>query len=186
LFHKLKLLIQSKSKSRFAQPLLGFIAFIESIFFPIPPDLLLLPICFFNRNKIFFSIINCTLFSVLGGCVAYFLGFFLYESIVIYLDESKITKYIDFYNNWGVLSVLIGGFTPIPFKVITITSGFMKFDFTLFIASSIFARGLRFLIVGLIIKYFSEKGFYFLNKYKLYIFVLLPFLIIILIIKIMK
>jgi len=84
--------------------------------------------------------------------------------------KIKLNILLIFTVNGGVYSVIIGGFTPIPFKIITVTSGFLKFDFLIFILSAIFARGLRFLIVGLIIKILAEKSLAFLNKNKTLIF----------------
>ncbi len=179
MLQRLKIYIENKSQSKYSQYFLSVIAFIESIFFPIPPDLLLIPICYYNRKKIFFSIINCTFFSVLGGILAYGLGYFLYGHMSQFLDGNKIEHFIDFYNKWGVYSVIIGGFTPIPFKIITITSGFLKFDFLIFVLSSIFARGLRFLIIGLIIKMLAEKSLEFLKKNKIMIFLVVPIILVI-------
>ena len=95
-------------------------------------------------------------------------------------------SYVSFYNQWGVYSVIIGGFTPIPFKIITITSGFMKFDFILFTISALMARGLRFTIEGLVIKFFADRGIEFLTKHRIYIFFILPLSLIILVIFLSK
>jgi len=118
----------------------------------------------------------------MGGAIAYGIGYFLYDNISHLFDENKIKHFIDFYNKWGVYSVIIGGFTPIPFKIITVTSGFLKFDFLIFILSAIFARGLRFLIVGLIIKILGEKSLIFLNKNKTLIFLVIPVALIVMVI----
>ena len=175
---RLKTLLKNNSQSKYSQLVLSIISFIESIFFPLPPDLLLIPICYYNRNKIFFSVFNCTFFSVLGGLVAYALGYFLYDIIDHLFDQSKIQHFINFYNKWGVYSVIIGGFTPIPFKIITVTSGFLRFDLLLFLISSIFARGLRFLLIGLAISLLGDKGLILLKKYKLLIFLVIPILLV--------
>ena len=114
--------------------------------------------------------------------MAYGIGYFLYDNISHLFDENKIEHFIDFYSKWGVYSVIIGGFTPIPFKIITVTSGFLKFDFLIFILSAIFARGLRFLIVGLIIKILAEKSLAFLNKNKTLIFLVIPVALIVMVI----
>ena len=73
--------IEKKSTGRYSQFFLSLIAFIESIFFPIPPDVILIPLIHFNKNKFFKSVINCTFFSILGGTLGYFLGLFLFDSI---------------------------------------------------------------------------------------------------------
>ena len=98
-----------------------------------------------------------------------------------FFDKNKIQHFIEFYSKWGIYSVIIGGFTPIPFKIITITSGFLKFDFLVFILSAFFARGLRFFLVGLIIKVFADKGLVFLKKNKVLIFLILPLILLIII-----
>ena len=118
----------------------------------------------------------------MGGAIAYGIGYFIYDNISHLFDENKIEHFIDFYSKWGVYSVIIGGFTPIPFKIITVTSGFLKFDFLIFILSAIFARGLRFLIVGLIIKILGEKSLIFLNKNKTLIFLVIPIALIVMVI----
>ena len=178
MLNRLKTFIKNNSRSKYSQFFLSIISFIESIFFPLPPDLLLIPICYYNRNKIFFSVLNCTFFSVLGGLIAYALGYFLYDTIDHLFDQSKIQHFINFYNKWGVYSVIIGGFTPIPFKIITVTSGFLRFDLLLFLISSIFARGLRFLLIGLAISLLGDKGLILLKKYKLLIFLVIPILLV--------
>ena len=178
MLNRLNTFIKNNSQSKYSQFFLSIISFVESIFFPLPPDLLLIPICYYNRNKIFFSVLNCTFFSVLGGLVAYALGYFLYDTIEHLFDQSKIQHFTNFYNKWGVYSVIIGGFTPIPFKIITVTSGFLKFDLLLFLISSIFARGLRFLLIGLAINLLGDKGIILLKKYKLLIFLVIPILLV--------
>ena len=182
MLNRLKTFLKNKSQSKYSQFVLSIISFIESIFFPLPPDLLLIPICYYNRNKIFFSVINCTFFSVLGGLVAYALGYFLYDTINHLFDQSKIQHFINFYNKWGVYSVIIGGFTPIPFKIITVTSGFLKFDLLLFLISSFFARGLRFLLIGIAIHLLGDRGIILLKKYKFSIFLVIPILLVMMVI----
>ena len=111
-------------------------AFIESIFFPIPPDVILIPLIHFNKNKFFTSVINCTLFSILGGVVGYFLGLFLFDLIKEIFDLSKQALFFNFYNQYGLIAIFMGGFTPIPYKIIAITSGYAKFNFIYFISVS--------------------------------------------------
>ena len=81
--------IEKKSTSKFSQYFLSLIAFVESIFFPIPPDIVLVPIIYFNKNKFLKTVINCTFFSVLGGAVGYLIGFYLFDLVKNFLDLEK-------------------------------------------------------------------------------------------------
>ena len=173
--------IEKKSTSRYSQFFLSLIAFIESIFFPIPPDVILIPLIHFNKNKFFTSVINCTLFSILGGALGYFLGLFLFDSIKEIFDLSKQTLFFNFYDQYGLLAIFLGGFTPIPYKIIAITSGYAKFNFIYFILLSFLSRGLRFLIIGYIVYRFGDYGVEFIKKNKTIIFFIIPILIILII-----
>ena len=178
MFQKFTKIIEIKSRSKIAQPVLSLIAFCESIFFPVPPDTILIPIIYFNKKKYLFTIINCTLFSVGGGIIGYFLGFFIFDLIKEYIDVGKQSSFLKFYNEWGIVAVFLGGFTPIPYKIIALTSGYSKFNFLLFVILSMLSRGLRFFIIGFIIKKYGDFGINLLKKNKLLIFFLIPLLII--------
>ncbi len=173
--------IEKRSKSKFSQYFLSIIAFIESIFFPIPPDVILIPIIYFNKDKFFFTVINCTFFSILGGAVGYCLGFFIFDLIKNYFDLAKQDTFLNFYNDWGVIAIFLGGFTPIPYKIIAVTSGYSKFNFILFILLSILSRGLRFYIIGFVVKRYGELGIKFLKNNQIVIFLIIPLIIIALI-----
>lgn len=133
---------------------LSFISFIESIFFPIPTDLFLAPMIIANRKKAVFLVFITILFSVIGGIVGYVLGFYFWELIepkvnVLYPEFQQ--GFLSFKNKFAELSwmlIMIGGFTPFPFKIITISSGILQLDIFLFIACSIISRSARFIIVG--------------------------------------
>ena len=133
---------------------LSFISFVESIFFPIPTDLFLAPIIIANRNKTIFLISTTILFSVLGGIIGYMIGFYFWESIapkmnIIYPAFQE--GFLNFKNKFSELSwvlIIIGGFTPFPFKIITISSGILQLDIFLFIGCSIISRSARFILVG--------------------------------------
>ena len=133
---------------------LSFISFIESIFFPIPTDLFLAPMIIANRNKTIFLISTTILFSVLGGIIGYMIGFYFWESIapkmnIIYPAFQE--GFLNFKNKFSELSwmlIMIGGFTPFPFKIITISSGILQLDIFLFIGCSIISRSARFILVG--------------------------------------
>ena len=181
MWNSLYIYVEKKSKSRYSQFFLSLIAFIESIFFPIPPDVVLIPIIHFNKNKFLSSVINCTLFSILGGSLGYILGLFLFDSIKDIFDLSKKELFFDFYNQYGLIAIFLGGFTPIPYKIIAITSGYAKFNFIFFILLSFLSRGLRFLIIGYVVYKFGDYGIKFIEKNKTIIFLIIPLLIILVI-----
>jgi len=138
---------------------LGGISFAESIFFPIPPDVLLIPMVLANRQRAWLIAGVCTLTSVLGGLVGYAIGFWLFDTIgqaliEFYSLEEKAVLFQKHYSEWGAWIVGAGGFTPLPYKVITIASGLTQLDLGIFILASLVARGLRFYIVaGLLWRY---------------------------------
>ena len=155
---------------RYAKPLLAFESFIESSFFPIPPDILLIPMIIANRAKAWFYAFACTISSVLGGVTGYAIGYFFYNSIGILIVEAYglsnlFSSFEEYYNNFGIWIVLGAGFTPFPFKFITIASGVFSLNIFLFIIASIFARGLRFYIIALLLFIFGKKIRYFIDKY---------------------
>ena len=178
MWNSIYIYIEKKSTSRYSQFFLSIVAFIESIFFPIPPDVILIPIIHFNKNKFFKSVINCTFFSVLGGAIGYFLGLFLFDLIKDFFDLSKQELFLNFYNQYGLIAIFLGGFTPIPYKIIAITSGYAKFNFIFFLLLSFLSRSLRFLIIGYIVYQFGNYGVQFLKKNKIIIFILIPVFII--------
>ena len=159
----------SFSAKRNAIWVLVAVSFIESSIFPIPPDVLLIPMVLAARSRWLGLAMACTAASVLGGLAGYAIGFFLYDGIGRPLLEfyGYDAKFLDFqkqYNEFGAWIVFIAGVTPFPYKVITIASGVTQLDITTFSVASIFARGIRFFIVaGLLfwlgppIKEFIEK-----------------------------
>ena len=181
MWNSIYIYIEKKSTGRYSQFFLSLIAFVESIFFPIPPDVILIPLIHFNKNKFFTSVLNCTLFSILGGAVGYFLGLFLFDSINEIFDLSKQALFFNFYDQYGLIAIFLGGFTPIPYKIIAITSGYAKFNFIYFILLSFLSRGLRFLIIGYIVYIFGDYGVEFIKKNKTIIFLIIPVLIILII-----
>ena len=181
MWNSIYIYIEKKSTNRYSQFFLSLIAFIESIFFPIPPDVILIPLIHFNKKKFFTSVINCTLFSILGGAVGYFLGLFLFDSIKEIFDLSKQELFFNFYEQYGLIAIFLGGFTPIPYKIIAITSGYAKFNFIYFILLSFLSRGLRFLIIGYIVYQFGDYGIKFIKKNKTILFLIIPILIILVI-----
>ena len=166
LYNKI-LLISAKPK---AEIFLGSIAFIESSFFPIPPDLLLLPMALARPLKWNRLAIIATFFSVLGGVFGYFIGVFLWDTIGqsiidFYHLENQFDVFRNNYNEKGALIVFIAGFTPIPYKLITISSGGMHLDLMTFIVASLLSRGARFFILTGIIRIFGDTAKKIIDKY---------------------
>ncbi|MBF0250472.1 MAG: DedA family protein [Alphaproteobacteria bacterium] len=146
------------------------IAFIESSVFPIPPDILLVPMILAARDKAWKIAGVCTVASVLGGIAGYGIGYFLYESVGLPLLEfyGKAGKFAEFqtlYNEWGAWVVAMAGITPFPYKVITIASGVTGLDMVTFVIASVLSRGARFYIEALMLWYFGEPIRDFVEKY---------------------
>jgi len=149
---------------------LAFISFIESSFFPIPPDIILIPMIIAKRAKAFVYAFICTISSVLGGLFGYLIGYALFNSIgLILVNFYGMTEYIEslkeYYNNYGIWFVLIAGFTPLPFKIITIASGLFQLNLIIFILCSLIARGCRFYLIAGLLYVFGEVIKKFIDKY---------------------
>ncbi|MBL6946008.1 MAG: DedA family protein [Rhodospirillales bacterium] len=149
---------------------LGAVAFIESSVFPIPPDIMLIPMVLAARNRAWRIAAVCTVASVLGGALGYAIGFAAFEAVGqplldLYGYAPKFDQFRDYYNEWGAWAVFIAGVTPFPYKVITILSGLTGLDFVIFMVSSVFARGLRFFFVAGLLWYFGEPIRRFIEKY---------------------
>ena len=141
------------SKHKHATYFLYLTAFAESIFWPIPVDIMLAPMALSNREKAFRYAAGATIFSVLGGVVGYYLGHALYEPVVLPFIEfmgyhGKMEVAQSWFVEWGIMVIFIASFTPIPFKVFTITAGIMGMVFLPFIGTAFIGRGLRFFLVA--------------------------------------
>lgn len=141
------------SKHKYAPFYLYLMAFAESIFWPIPVDVMLAPMALSKPNLAWRFAFGATLFSVLGGLVGYFLGHFLYDPVVLPFIEmmgyqGKMLTAQSWFVEWGVLVIFIVSFTPIPFKVFTITAGVMSMAFIPFLLTAFVGRGLRFFLVS--------------------------------------
>ncbi|MDH5189471.1 MAG: DedA family protein [Rhodospirillaceae bacterium] len=160
----------SFSANRHAMWALFFIAFVESSFFPIPPDILLLPMVLAARGNAWKIAAVCTIGSVLGGIAGYGIGFFLYESVGrpvldFYGYGAKFEAFQALYNEWGAWIVAAGGLTPLPFKVITIASGVTGLDMVTFTIASVLSRGLRYYLIAALLWYFGAPIRTFIEKY---------------------
>ncbi len=143
----------SLAETRYALMALILVAFVESSVFPIPPDILLIPIILAAPSRAFLVAGLCTLASVAGGGLGYWIGAELFDTIgkpvlEFYGKLDKFDIFADNFNENGPWAVLFAGITPFPYKVITITSGATGLDFTTFMVSSLIARALRFFIVA--------------------------------------
>lgn len=132
---------------------LAFVAFIESSVFPIPPDILMIPMIIAAPRRAFVIAGVATVASVLGGAFGYWIGAVLFDSVgqpilAFYGKEAYFDTFATNYNAWGAWAVLIAGVTPFPYKVITILSGSTGLNLWVFMIASIFARGLRFFLVA--------------------------------------
>ena len=162
---------------------LAFVAFIESSFFPIPPDLLLIPLILAAPARAFGIALIAVVASVAGGVFGYFIGAFAFEAIgqPILASLGKIDYISGFnqkFNEYGLWAVLIAGVTPFPFKVITIMSGWTSMPFGVFVFSSLVARSLRFFAVATLLYYFGAPIRNFIEKrlglvFTVFIFVLI-------------
>ena len=132
---------------------LAFVSFVESSVFPIPPDVILIPMVLAARDRAWLIAGVCTIASVAGGIAGYGIGSLVFDQIGkpildFYHHGPKFVQFQETYNDWGAWAVFIAGVTPFPYKVITILSGVTNLDITVFTISSVLARGLRFFLVA--------------------------------------
>ena len=162
--------------------LLGFVSFIEAIFFPIPPDILLIPMILANIQKAWFYAFVATITSVMGGLVGYAVGFLAYseiaEPLLISLGkQSAMILFSNSINENGFLIVLTAGISPIPFKVVSIISGFTQMPLLVFLVSAMLGRATRFFVVATLLKYYGETIKSFIETYLGWLFLVFMVLI---------
>ena len=170
---KINLLIekakQNAAKS-IAEKIIGFISLIESIIFQIPVDPFLAGLTLAAPKKAFKFVSFCTIGSVIGGVVGWFLGYFIGPSIekillnIPWFTEEKFIAVKSAYNENGMLIIFLGAFTPLPYKIITITSGMAGINVIGFVLMSLIGRGIRFFIVAYLTKIFGMPALLFLKK----------------------
>ena len=158
------------SAHRHATAALAGVSFIESSIFPIPPDVVLIPMCIAKREKAFFYAAVCTVASVLGGLAGYAIGYFLYETIgkqiiEFYAAGKSFADMQAKYDQYGGWIIFAKGLTPFPFKILTILSGVMKMNLGIFVASSVACRSLRFFLVAALLWKFDAPIQVFIEKY---------------------
>jgi membrane protein YqaA with SNARE-associated domain len=148
---------------------LAVVSFLESSIFPIPPDVMLIPMCLADRSRAYYYAAVCTVASVIGGLFGYAIGYFLLETlgrwvIDLYGYAEKWQAFEEAYAEWGVWIILIKGLTPIPYKIVTIASGAAHFSLVIFIAASVATRGLRFFLVAGLLRIYGEPIRDFIEK----------------------
>jgi len=148
---------------------LALVSFVESSVFPIPPDILIIPMVLAARERAFRIAAVATVASVLGGLAGYGIGYFLYETvgrplIAFYGYADKFSDFQGYYNEWGAWIVGGAGLTPFPYKVITIASGVTALDPVVFMVASLVSRGLRFFIVAWLLWRFGAPVRDFIEK----------------------
>ncbi len=148
---------------------LAIIAFVESSVFPIPPDVIMIPMIIARPNRAFLIAGIALVASVLGGILGYMIGWGLFESIgrpvlEFYGKADAFGHFSDTYNEYGAWAVLVAGVTPFPFKVITILSGSTGLNFGVFVVASILARGARFFLVAILLWKFGAPIRNFIEK----------------------
>ncbi|WP_131118297.1 YqaA family protein [Lichenihabitans psoromatis] len=139
---------------------LGLVAFAESSFFPVPPDIILVPMVLARPERAWRYAAIATIASVLGGMVGYAIGALLFDTlgqwlIHLYGYADKLEALREFYAKWGALFILIKGLTPIPYKLVTIVSGLLSYNFGLFVLLSLVTRGIRFFVLAAILGRFG-------------------------------
>ena len=148
---------------------LAGISFAESSFFPIPPDVMLVPMVLANRQRAWVIAGVCLVASVLGGMLGYYIGYALLETvgqwiIQLYGMQDGLIGFQEWYAEYGLWVILIKGATPIPYKIVTIASGIAHFSLPIFIAASIVTRGIRFYLVAGLLYWYGEPIRAFIEK----------------------
>ena len=163
------------------------ISFFESIFFPIPTDVFLIPKALINKERALKLAIYTTIFSVIGGVAGYMIGHFFYDEIGIQIIEKfnlidEFNLFSKSINEYGYLFIFIAGFTPIPYKIAAITSGLVNISLVGFIFFSIISRGPRFIMEALLCKYLGKKAEKIIRDYSFLFTILLLILFILIIV----
>ena len=157
------------SAHRRAPAYLAVLSFTESSFFPIPPDVMLIPMCLARVKKAWQYAALCTLFSVIGGMAGYLIGKLAFGWIEPWLMDSHyagtFTSAVAAFETWGFWYILVAGFTPIPYKVFTISAGVVGMPMLAFVGGSLVGRGGRFFLVAALIRLGGEKFATRMRKY---------------------
>ncbi|MBE6447117.1 MAG: DedA family protein [Alphaproteobacteria bacterium] len=166
--------MMKQAESKHALRVLMFMSFIESSFFPFPPDPVLAVVVAKNRNRAMYYAIMCTLASVFGGFLGYFIGYACFQTLGVYiLDWFNITpdKFNEIVLNmgrdtWAFWLICAKGLTPIPFKIVTIASGFARVNLWIFFSASVITRTMRFIILSWICQKYGNYVLEFIEAHK--------------------
>lgn len=145
--------IRAFSNTRFAMPFVFFIGYIEAIIFPIPQEVFMVPMMLSEKAKVFRIVFFSILGSIIGGLTAYYLGLLFFDSLVLpiinfYNYSESFLYFKKQINEYGFIYVFIGGFTPLPFKIITLSSGALNIPILNFLLAAILSRSIRFYMIG--------------------------------------
>ena len=157
------------SAGRHAPSALAAVSFAESSFFPIPPDVMLVPMVLADRRKAWWFATIATIASVAGGIAGYYIGYFLLEAVgkpilSFYGKSQSLTEFTKAFTDYGFWILVTKGMTPIPYKVLTIAAGVAKMNLALFIGASVVARATRFFLVAGLLYFFGEPIRDFIEK----------------------
>jgi membrane protein YqaA with SNARE-associated domain len=155
--------IIAASGKPYATWIMGTVSFVESSFFPIPPDVMLIPMSLARPDRAYFYATLCTVTSVAGGVLGYVIGAYLYDSVGLWLMQlygygDKVEAFRTAYAEWGALIILLKGMTPIPYKIVTIASGFAAYPIVPFILLSFIARGMRFYLLAFLLHRYGPQA----------------------------
>ncbi len=145
--------IRAFSNTRFAMPFVFFIGYIEAIIFPIPQEVFMVPMMLSEKAKVFRIVFFSILGSIIGGLTAYYLGLLFFDSLVMpiinfYNYSESFLYFKNQINEYGFIYVFIGGFTPLPFKIITLSSGALNIPIWNFLLAAALSRSIRFYLIG--------------------------------------
>ncbi len=161
--------VLSWSAHRHAEKYLGVLSFAESSFFPIPPDVMLAPMCLADRGRAWRFATVTTITSLVGGIAGYAIGYFSLEAIEPWLHNmgywAAYLKGREWFDDWGIWAVFVAGFSPIPYKVFTISAGAAALNLPGFVIASLIGRGARFFMVAGVIVAGGERMASALPKY---------------------
>jgi membrane protein YqaA with SNARE-associated domain len=153
--------VMALAGSRYASWWLAVIAFAEASFFPIPPDALLIPMALAKPRDAWRFAAVCTVASVAGGALGYFIGFAVFDQLArpilgLYGYEAAYAAFQQKFQEYGLWIILIKGLTPIPYKIVTIAAGAARFDIWVFMMASVLTRGARFFLVATLLHFFGD------------------------------
>ena len=155
--------------SRHAMWAMAAMSFAESSFFPIPPDILLIPMILAQPRRAWLIAAVCTVSSVLGGFIGYAIGYFLFDAVgwpvlEFYHAMDKYEALRAAFAHWGAWIIILKGLTPIPFKLVTIASGVAQFDLLVFAFASLVSRSLRFFLLAALLWWFGDAVREFIER----------------------